>query len=199
MLPKTVQDAITVTKLLGFRYLWVDSLCIIQDSNEDKSKEIDRMGNIYLHSHLTISASRAAEATAGFLDARSYNYDIQLPARMNKTIPEITTAQRDKPVDTTASLPLVFSNGENAIVTIRRVLISPFRFEPVNTRAWTVQERMLSPRTLSFGSSLTYCQHEHKIDTCTGDSITYTDAAPSTSQHHRPKISTAILQRYGEL
>ena len=43
----SVQDAITVTRKLGIRYLWVDALCIIQDSNSDKANEIREMGNVY--------------------------------------------------------------------------------------------------------------------------------------------------------
>ncbi|EIW58352.1 HET-domain-containing protein, partial [Trametes versicolor FP-101664 SS1] len=59
LLPATIRDAIYVTHALGLQFLWVDSLCIIQDSNEDKRHEIRRMHHIYRHSHLTIIAASA--------------------------------------------------------------------------------------------------------------------------------------------
>jgi hypothetical protein len=43
----TIRDAIHVTREIGFRYLWVDSLCIIQDSEEDWEREALRMGEVY--------------------------------------------------------------------------------------------------------------------------------------------------------
>jgi hypothetical protein len=54
-LPPTIQDAIQVTRDLGFRYLWIDALCIIQDDYEDKNIEINRMGSIYKNATITIA------------------------------------------------------------------------------------------------------------------------------------------------
>ncbi|KAL8911466.1 MAG: hypothetical protein Q9171_003364 [Xanthocarpia ochracea] len=65
--PASIQDAIKVTKALGYRYLWVDSLCIIQDDKFDMMREISHMDKIYQHSTLLISAARAQEAGDGFL------------------------------------------------------------------------------------------------------------------------------------
>jgi hypothetical protein len=56
-LPQTIRDAIEVTKKLGFRYLWVDALCILQDDQKDKRLEIEAMGNIYRNATLTVAAS----------------------------------------------------------------------------------------------------------------------------------------------
>lgn len=66
-LPQTIQDAITCTRNLGLRYLWIDSLCIIQDSDSDKGKEISRMADIYANAEITISAACAESAWSGFL------------------------------------------------------------------------------------------------------------------------------------
>jgi hypothetical protein len=62
-LPKLYQDAITATRRLGFEYIWIDSLCIIQDSHLDWLSESRRMGNVYQHARLTIAASHAADST----------------------------------------------------------------------------------------------------------------------------------------
>ena len=56
-LPQTVKDAVETTRNLGIRYLWVDALCIIQDSPEDKLKEIAGMGAIYKNATVTIAVS----------------------------------------------------------------------------------------------------------------------------------------------
>jgi Heterokaryon incompatibility protein (HET) len=46
-LPKTIKDAEKLVYWLGYRYLWVDSLCIIQDEEEDKARQIQFMDSIY--------------------------------------------------------------------------------------------------------------------------------------------------------
>lgn len=47
--PQTLRDAITITKSLGFRYLWIDALCILQDSKGDWEKEAAVMGKVYFN------------------------------------------------------------------------------------------------------------------------------------------------------
>ncbi|KXJ85305.1 heterokaryon incompatibility protein-domain-containing protein, partial [Microdochium bolleyi] len=69
-LPRTIQDACTVVKRLGYRYLWVDRLCIFQDSGKDWNHESGRMGHIYKHAKLVIAASCAAEENMGFFRDR---------------------------------------------------------------------------------------------------------------------------------
>lgn len=69
-LPATIQDACKVTHGLGFSYLWVDSLCIVQDDENEKQKEIANMELIYSNATVTISASRASSCTNGFLQPR---------------------------------------------------------------------------------------------------------------------------------
>ncbi|KAF2799255.1 hypothetical protein K505DRAFT_266024, partial [Melanomma pulvis-pyrius CBS 109.77] len=58
-LPRTIQDAVTVTRGLGLRYLWVDSLCIIQDSQEDIEQEIGKMQYVYENAYVTVVAADA--------------------------------------------------------------------------------------------------------------------------------------------
>lgn len=64
-LPKSFRDAVEVTRRLGIRYLWIDSLCIIQDSKEDWERESAMMESIYRHGYLNISARGAANSTVG--------------------------------------------------------------------------------------------------------------------------------------
>ncbi len=69
-LPRTIMDAVICTQKLGLKYLWVDSLCIIQDSEEDQEKEIGRMSEIYKNAYVTISAAKATSSEEGFLEPR---------------------------------------------------------------------------------------------------------------------------------
>ena len=64
-LPKSYQDAVTITRRLGIRYLWIDSLCIIQNSKGDWWAESARMGEIYKNSFFTIAASWASNDEEG--------------------------------------------------------------------------------------------------------------------------------------
>jgi hypothetical protein len=68
-LPRTIRDAIEVTRQLDFRYLWVDSLCIIQDDDEDIAIQIEMMGEIYSSSSLTIAAGSGHRKFVGLLSA----------------------------------------------------------------------------------------------------------------------------------
>lgn len=65
LLPTTFRDAIQVTKGLGIRYLWIDSLCIIQDDDVDWKEESSKMASIYQNSFLTICATAAPDDEAG--------------------------------------------------------------------------------------------------------------------------------------
>jgi hypothetical protein len=79
-LPRTVQDAIFTTRQLGLQYLWVDSLCIVQDSTDDKASEIANMGEIFRNATITILAARAKTCNEGFLqDRQPPQFPLSLP------------------------------------------------------------------------------------------------------------------------
>ena len=63
-LPKTYKDAICVARNLGVRFLWIDSLCIVQDDPDDWASESRRMEEVYASAYCTIAASSASD---GFL------------------------------------------------------------------------------------------------------------------------------------
>lgn len=122
-LPQTIRDAITVTRALGFRYLWNDALCIIQDSPDDKARVIGRMGDIYRNSTLTIAAVSAESSHEGFL--------------------------RPKPL-LIADVPYRCSDGEiGAVRLLPQKTVDLWR-ETMFTRGWCLQEYLLSTRVLLF-------------------------------------------------
>jgi hypothetical protein len=71
------RDAIRVTRALGLRYLWIDSLCIIQDDDEDKALQISTMGTIYSNSYLTIAADCNGDHTKSFFSSRRWGWRAQ--------------------------------------------------------------------------------------------------------------------------
>jgi hypothetical protein len=56
VLPRTLADAIFVTRKMGVPYLWIDALCIIQDSKTDWERESGLMAEVYGHSHCNLAA-----------------------------------------------------------------------------------------------------------------------------------------------
>ena len=66
-LPVNFRDAITITRALGYRYLWIDALCILQDSQTDWQSHLSQMGNIYQFAVVTIAADVASDSNTGIL------------------------------------------------------------------------------------------------------------------------------------
>ncbi|KAI9870714.1 MAG: hypothetical protein M1830_003891, partial [Pleopsidium flavum] len=140
ILPKTYQDAVKITWKLGQRYLWVDSLCTIQDSAEDWQRESANMGHIYENSLVTICASGAENSHVGCLAPRKRGpfHPVILEQQLGKEklgriyiYRQVYTHQVGR--DPTG---LFYANVEQC---------------PLASRAWTIQERMLSPRNVHYG------------------------------------------------
>ncbi|KAE8442532.1 hypothetical protein EG329_003247 [Mollisiaceae sp. DMI_Dod_QoI] len=124
-LPTTFRHAIFITQVLGFEYLWIDSLCIVQDSSQDWGLEAGRMGDVYRHSQCNIAAPDAANSEIGCLYPRN-----------PRTIePELIEVQTHTGQDRRVLLNMTDIYGDHILYT----------------RAWVLQEAMLAPRTLDCG------------------------------------------------
>lgn len=64
-LPKTIQEAIDATRVLGLDYIWIDALCIIQQDKDDWLIEAGRMRSVYGGSYINLAASAAEDAHQG--------------------------------------------------------------------------------------------------------------------------------------
>jgi hypothetical protein len=64
-LPKTFRDAVDITRVFDVRHLWIDALCIVQDSAEDWNRESAEMMNVYEHSYCNIAATGAFNSEQG--------------------------------------------------------------------------------------------------------------------------------------
>ena len=188
-LPQTIRDAIHVTHALGFRFLWADSLCIIQDSDEDKRREIGRMRHIYRNARLTIIASSAPRVGAGFLQDRPSDVT-EDGVSSDITLPFICPLRSD-------------SSAEQLVGTVhispKSTRSDPFGYnhlpydpgrEPISGRGWCLQEYFMSTRALLFTSHalLFRCQtttlsiggayYDTYYDRCLPDSLFLPDPQP---------------------
>jgi hypothetical protein len=64
------RDAVLVARALAIRYLWIDSICIVQNSEADKSQELSKMAAIFANSQITIAGPAATDSQKSFLDRR---------------------------------------------------------------------------------------------------------------------------------
>lgn len=78
-LPRTFRDALTLSHELGIQYLWIDSLCILQDSTTDWEKESLLMGDYYAGAQLVIGAAASENSQGGFLKPRKGSDVVDLP------------------------------------------------------------------------------------------------------------------------
>lgn len=145
LLPQTIKDAIYTTRQLGFRYLWVDVLCILQDDKVDKRKEISKMKEIFSNAVVTISAACSNSCHKGFLYQRPLYRDF-LYHRSHNTKPYVSVEYPP------FILPFRCPNGKLGSLILHRWMATRAPREPINSRGWTLEERLLSPRVLVYSS-----------------------------------------------
>lgn len=122
-LPKTFRDAVIITRTLGVRYLWIDSLCIIQDDVKDWETESKNMAEVFQNSILTIAASASPDNRTGCFLQRESGRDLKV--QHGKCTFYLQCINRD------------WSNPSPA-------------GGPLQSRAWVLQEMLLSRRILFF-------------------------------------------------
>ena len=140
ILPKTFQDAMKVTKALGFEFLWIDALCIIQDSEEDWRKESLTMYNVYKNSTCNIAATASHNPYEGLFHQSSSNRGKLGSIKATWSNLNDSFAPLEQ-VDTVVG----FHHASEEIDT-----------SPLASRAWIFQELYLAPRILHFLESQIY-------------------------------------------
>lgn len=126
-LPATFRDAVILARGVGVRYLWIDSLCIIQDDKEDWQRESSGMGSLFLNALLVIAAAGSVDCDVGlFVTKRGHQREIRLSF-----------------MDESASVSGSF------YMALRPLCLSP-KMGPLDERAWVFQEWHLARRIVFF-------------------------------------------------
>ena len=128
--PATLRDAVIITRALRIKYIWIDALCIKQDSVEDWAREAAKMREVYSGAILTVVAANSPSTHSGIFSQRVSGERATLEWRGSNNSP------------------------------IERVRLRPgselwdhaLSSSPLMSRGWTLQEGLLSPRTLSYGA-----------------------------------------------
>ncbi|KAK4232956.1 heterokaryon incompatibility protein-domain-containing protein [Achaetomium macrosporum] len=126
-LPKTFKDAVTILRKLSVRYLWIDSLCIVQDDEDDWARESATMHNVYTCAYFTIAASAAEDSTGGIFAAGD-------PKRFGAC----TLMSKWKSISNLVTVYPTFAAWDMHLQG------------PLSSRGWTFQEYQLSPRVIHF-------------------------------------------------
>lgn len=128
-LPATFRDAVICTRRLGIRFLWIDSLCIIQGKDGDFNDESKRMESVYSGAYCVLAATCAIDQRSGFLGLRP---------------------KRDY---------ITMQHGADRPFYICKVIDNfskDFIEGSLNKRGWVLQERALARRTIYFTETQTY-------------------------------------------
>lgn len=141
---KVYQDAVSFTRRAGLSYIWIDSLCIIQDSVGDWLNESARMGGIYQNADLNIAATGFTSGETGLFAERDGRSILPVPITLTEDILINGRAvlTKDDYFITRLSGPGEWSDEVDE--------------GPLNRRAWVVQERILSRKTIHFGTRQLY-------------------------------------------
>lgn len=135
-MPETYRDAIEITRRLGYMYLWIDSLCIIQDSEYDWRNEGGKMADTYMNAILNISADASEGDNAGIF--KSVAKERETPGQLALSYPSN--------VDPQSKAGTIYATMYEKRLADKHIL---------HHRGWVLQEARLSPRLLRYvGSGL---------------------------------------------
>lgn len=167
--PRTIRDAVSVTKSLGLRYLWIDKYCIKSKDTSHMMQQVYQMHKIYEHAHLTIIAANGRDAHAGLPGINGQSRARQPQARI----------------------------GSDLLVSSLPWISYDLQYTTWSSRGWTFQEGTLSRRRLIFTDKQVYfeCQDQNACEAIhdptafdvhtinNTQSTSYESAGPTFSRH----------------
>jgi hypothetical protein len=172
VLPISFRDAITVAQRLGIRYIWIDSLCIVQDGDngQDWKREAPLMEKVYANALCNLAANWGSDL-AGLFFERDTTLFGHVQQRLQVKVPR--TIVIDRTDDLTFISDYNLFGAENNWV--EEVLDAP-----LNKRGWVLQERILAPRIIHF------CRREVFWECCEKTvSESFPARLPPTSQSNK--------------
>jgi hypothetical protein len=128
-LPRTFQDVVSMTRRLGLGFLWIDSLCIIQGNHLDWEHQSANMATVYQNAYITLAATASDHPGGGC-------YTHEDDARSHRMRAPLIVAK--------------YQNGKERQLFARRPFDHNLYSQPLLSRGWVYQERVLSPRMLHF-------------------------------------------------
>lgn len=150
ILPKTFREALVVAQRLNIRYVWIDSLCIIQsgDNGADWQREATDMANVYTNSLCNISADYGNNESEGLFFERTPPFKPACMVYLKCNVPKA----RDDDVCVYENSPelLNLRNGGLCHIMCPDGWTENVLESPLNRRGWVMQERLLAPRVLHF-------------------------------------------------
>lgn len=135
---KTFKEAIEFTRMLRVQYLWIDSLCIIQDSRQDWLHESSMMGEVYAHGTLNIAAT-ASEDDGGIFGGGSAE---------DSLVPRLVSSRQWGGADDREYI--IYPEFDPAFPEVWKNAVEE---TPLGERGWVLQERILSPRVVHFAAN----------------------------------------------
>jgi heterokaryon incompatibility protein (HET) len=192
-LPATFRDAIYLAGALKIRYVWIDSLCIVQDDVADWEVEASKMGDVYANSYLSVAALSSTDDSSGCFPNPETRFtepfassDVRSTGRrcIPFAAPVTQLDMRDGKLSSSYRSRALFAvttleeSNDTLFITPEWMPSSmkkspklyhigafgqsfdPIDDEPLSKRAWTMQERILAPRTIHYGRTEMYweCQ-----------------------------------------
>lgn len=147
-LPRSFRDACMVARRLLIGYLWIDSLCIVQDDEDDWQREAAKMGAIYEGAYVTISATGAAASVDGFLAPR-YTAEQFSAVDNHDRLVRFTVRKYNTAEPFGGRFPH-YGDTHNHPWLMRANDMDEKYLNPIQLRGWCFQERLLSKRVLHF-------------------------------------------------
>lgn len=154
-LPNLLREAVLTARALGFDYIWIDALCIIQDDEEDWAREASVMHELYSRADLTITSLVAADSRDYLFQPRPRRVCRPIPLNFGHIVPK-----RERPPFKDGSVVGLAVYPDLNIA--RETAVSG----PVDKRAWILQEQAMSTRLLYFGAGLLHweCLHDYLLE-----------------------------------
>ncbi|KAH8774785.1 heterokaryon incompatibility protein-domain-containing protein [Diaporthe sp. PMI_573] len=179
-LPETFQDAVKITRRLGIKYLWIDCFCIIQDDRQDWEREAARMAQIYRRSYITIAAAGSTDSYSGCFPkrkddsyvtpgTRSLGYGVTREASGPKC--QVVEYQHASQPQQRNRIHLFNEWMPGSSYFIPQLMdigsfgktFDPIADQPLSTRGWTLQERLLPARIIHYANDQMYFECENSI------------------------------------
>ena len=173
-LPLTIKDSIEVARKIGFRYIWNDALCIVQDDEDERTTQMLRMDAIYSHADLTIVAGSGLHVDYGLPGVsvrRRHRQQSEVieNLRLAVVLPSYNRLNSDHDHNTTL---------------------------PWNKRGWTFQEKIMSRRILQFTDHQVYFKCKNAV--WSEDTIMETDWLSRSARRRSSPLAWVVDRKHTE-